>query len=659
VVISDEMWRRRFGGDPKIAGLTIRIDEQPYEIVGVMPHGFNFPYGQRQFWTPLADSDPVTGRATMNAIARLADGLSRDAAQSRADVVSARLVADQHQPAGWKLRLGTLTASHLNPPVQRALYVLSGAVLLVLLIACANVANLLLIQGNGRRRELAVRAAIGASRGRLVRQLFVETLVLAVAGGLAGLLLAQWGVDLLAAFTPRDMTFLTTHEIALNGRVLAFALALTAVTAALFGLLPAMRVAGAGAATALGQDTRVGTPPPRAERLRRVFVLAQLTLSLMLLVGAGLLMRTFVHVARQDVGFDPRGLVGVQVSLPRSRYPTGAARQQFDRDLLARVLSTPGVLRASVEGGLPPVAGGIHFSIKPEVDGRGVVLDDPRLVLPFNSVGPDFFDLMRIPVRRGRPFTADDGERAPKVAVLSESFAARLFGSDDPIGRRLRLDAGDPWLTVVGVVGDVYQFDHQQTRDEFCLYYPRAQTSLNGPYRMLVVRAAGAPAAAVAALKQRVWDVDPRLPIQKVQTLDEAYGEFLSTPRFYAWLMGTFAAIGVLIAGVGLYGVLAYATSQRAREFGIRLALGASRADVLRLVMRSGAWMTIGGLAAGVAGSVGVTRALQSLLVDVSPVDGVTYAATTALLGAIALSAAWIPAHRAARTDPAVTLRYE
>ena len=659
VVVSENFWRRRMGGDPKVLGRTVQLDDRSYEIIGVMPRAFNFPFGQREFWVPVPLDAASARPMSLTVVGRLPAGVSMDEAQARADVVSARLVADRQQPAGWKLRLDTMVATHMNTPVRRALFVLAGAVLLVLLSACANVANLLLIEGTARRREVAVRTALGASRARVIRQLLAETLVLALLGGSAGLLIAQWGIDLLAAFTPRDMTFLTVNQIALNGRVLGFALALTVLTSVLFGLLPAIRTAGTGPAAALSHDTRTGTGGPRAERLRRGFVLAQLALSLMLLVGAGLLMRTFVRVSRQAPGFDPENLVVAELSLPRWKYQTAEARQRFDRDVLTRVLGVPGVQRASIEDGMPPVAGGIHFAIKFEVEGRGVVLNDPHIVLPFNSVGSDYFDLMRIPLRRGRAFTAQDSSASPAVAVISQSLATRLFGTSDPVGHRLRLDADDPWLAIVGVVGDVYEFDHERTHDEMCLYYARSQSRFGSGYRALVVRASVPPASLIGLLKQRVWEVDPVQPIQKMQTIDAAYAEFLATPRFYAWLMGTFAAIGLAIAAIGLYGVLAYANAQRTREFGIRIALGASSGDVLRLVLGNGLAVTVAGLVAGVLGSVVMTRALQSLLVDVSRLDAVTYATMVALFAIIALAAAWIPARRAARTDPAVTLRYD
>lgn len=660
VVLSEDVWRRRFGGDPAVIGRSIRLDDQPFVVVGVMPRAFNFPYGQRQFWVPLPLDGPITtSTPRVSIIGRVREGLTMKAAQARMDVVSSALVADGRHPAGWRTMMGPLKAVHLNAPVRRALYVLSGAVLLVLFIACANVANLLLLQGSVRRREVAVRSALGASRGRLVRQLLTETLLLAAIGGLAGLLLAQWAIDLLSAYTPKEMTFLSINGISLNGRVLAFAAGLTGVTAVLFGLIPAVRSSGDGPLTALAQGSRAATGTPRQERLRRVFVLAQLALSLMLLVGAGLLVRTFVRVVQHDVGFDPHNLLSMQIALSRNRYPTAEARNRFDRDVLARVAATPGVVHASVEGGAPPIGGGISFSLKIEIEGKGLVLDDSTLVLPFNSVDPGYFDLMGIPMRQGRAFTGTDTATSPKVIILSESFARRLWRGADPIGRRVRFDPQDPWFTVVGVVGDVYQFRHEDLRDEFCVYYPLSQNRYPSAYRMLVLRTAGHPSAVVGAVKRAVWAVDPLQPIGSVQTLDAAYAEFLAVPRFYAWLMGTFAIIGLAIACVGLYGVLSYATAQRTREFGIRMALGASGRDVLALVMRGGAAMTLAGIVAGVAGSLAVTATLQSLLVEVSRTDVLTYCAVSALLVAIALGATWIPAHRAARTDPAVTLRYD
>jgi len=656
VVLSESLWRRRFGADPQIIGRAITLDDRRVTVVGVMPQVFNFPYGQRQFWVPLTlDHAPAAMRVSI--VGRVRPDVPMTEAQAHMDVVSAALVNRHLHPDGWRIRLEGLTAMHLNPPVRRALYVLSAAVLLVLLIACANVANLLLLQGAARGREVAVRAALGASRARIARQALTEMVLLAFFGGLAGLLLAQWTVDLLAAFTPAEMTFLSINAIALNGRVLIFAVGLTLVTGLLFGAVPAVRRSTQSTLTTLTQGSRTATGGPRQDRLRQIFVFAQLALSLMLLVGAGLLVRTFVHVTHHDVGFDPRGLISAQISLPKNRYPTPEARAAFDRDLLARVSAVPGVLRASVQGGAPPIGGGISFALKIATEREGLVIDDPRLLLPFNTVGPDFFDVMRIPLRRGRSFNSADTAASPKVVILSESFARRVWKDGDPIGQRMRLDVDEPWLTVVGVVGDVYQFRPEDVRDEYCVYYPLTQDRYPSGYRMLVIRAAADPSSVMSSIKRAVWSVDALQPIAHLQTLDDAYAEFLALPRFYAWLMGTFALIGLSIACAGLYGVLAYATAQRTREFGIRIALGASNADVLRLVMSSAAAVCGAGIAGGLAGSIAMTRALQALLVDVSRTDVPTYGVVTIILATIALAATWVPARAAALTDPAVTLR--
>jgi len=658
VVLSDAFWRSRFGADPDIVGRSIQLDDKPYEIVGVMPPSFRFPYGQRQLWMPLVVS-PAAARPGLRVVARVRGDLTVAQAQVRVDVIAARLEREKPVKGGWALELGPPIARHVNAPVRTALYVLAGAVALVLLIACANLANLLLVQGAHREREVAVRAALGASRGRLVRQLLTETALLALLGAMAGTLLARLAIGLLEAYTPSEMTFLTVNPIALDGRVVLFAAGLTMVTVLMFGTLPALKGSRALLHDALKNATRSATATPGQERLRRAFVVLQLAVSVMLLVGAGLLMRTFTHLSAVNPGFDVRGLAATRLSFPRWKYPTPAARAELVRAARERVEGIPGVAAVTLTQGLAPEATNIAFSLKFEVEGRGVVLDDPKLVVPFSSVGPDYFSVMGIPLVAGRPFTAHDRATAPRVAIVSEAMARQLWNGDNPVGQRFRLDVGpdDHWYTVAGVAGNVFQFEHARPRDQFAYYLPLAQTSDNG--NVLVVRTSGDPRRLIPAIRAAVRSVDPDQPLADLATMTSLYRDFVDVPRFHAWVMTAFALVGVLIAAVGLYGVLAYAIAQRTREFGIRIALGARRADVLRLVLRSGAVVTVLGLATGAAGSVLVTRALGSMLVDVSRLDPVTYAIVIGLLMATALAACWIPARRATSLDPVVALRCE
>jgi putative ABC transport system permease protein len=431
------------------------------------------------------------------------------------------------------------------------------------------------------------------------------------------------------------------------------------LTVLMFGMLPALKGSRALPHDALTSATRSATATPGQERLRRAFVVVQLAVSVMLLVGAGLLMRTFIQLSAVNPGFDVQGLAATRLSFPRWKYPTPAARAELVRAAKERVEAIPGVSAVTLSQGLPPEATNIAFSLRFEVEGRGVVLDDPKLVVPFSSVGPDYFTVMRIPLVAGRPFSAEDRGTTPRVAIISDAMARQLWNGDNPVGRRFRLDVGpdDRWYTVVGVAGNVFQFEHARPRDQFAYYFPLAQTSDNG--NVLVVRAAGDPRALMPAIRAAVRSVDPDQPLADLATMAALYREFFDVPRFHAWVLTAFALVGVLLAAVGLYGVLAYAIAQRTREFGIRMALGARRADVLRLVLYSGAIVTVLGLTLGTAGSIVVTRALGSMLVEVSRIDPLTYAIVIGTLSLTALAACWIPARRATRVDPVVALRCE
>ena len=653
-VISEGLWRSRFGGEEAILGKSIRLGERYYQVIGVMPSSFSFPWGRRDVWVPLP-SNVKTG--TIHITARLRSEHDRRQAQLGLDTMSGALADAGVIPPGRRVVLQPPIARHLNPGIAQSLMVLAGAVVIVLLIACANLANLLLVQGATREREIAVRTALGASRRRVVRQLLTETLLLAVAGGAVGVLLAQWAIDLVAALTPSTMTFLETSAIRLDARVAAFAFGLTLTTAIVFGLVPALRGSRITPRDALQAGVGSATGAPRQERMRRGFVLLQLALSMMLLVGAGLLIRTFIHLTRIDPGFDSRNLVTAELSLPTWKYRTPAAREQFYTTLTERLRTVPGVVATTITGGTPPTGGGLSFGLKFDVRGRGIVHDDPMLIMPTSDVDPDYFSTMGIPLKAGRTFDTDDRNGSVPVVVIGESMARRLWPAENPVGQQVRWFEEGPYYTVVGVVGDVYQFEHDKPRGQFAAYYPspiggQGQTTI-------VVRTALDPATTARTIREVIWSVDPDQPIRAIETLDDAYGEFFATPRFYAFLMTVFAGLGLVIAGVGLYGVIAYATAQRTREFGIRLALGAQRGDVLRLVLRTGIAMAVSGIALGLAGSLFVTRSVESLLVDVQRTDVVTYVAVVLALGTIAVAACWVPAHRATRVDPVVALRYE
>lgn len=662
-VIADSLWRDQFGADPGAIGRTIRLDDKSYEIVGVMPRGFRFPYGNRLVWIPLITAAPKPGTPSprYETVAVLNPGLTLDQAQSRMDGVIAGLLKERPPASGWQTKLRPFQERRVNRPVEQALYILFAAVGVVLLIACANLANLLLVQGAGREREVAVRAALGAGRGRLVRQLLTETLVLAGAGGIGGVCVALWGVDLLARLAPDSMTFLSVNDIAVDGRGLVFALGLTVLTALLFGSIPAMRGSRLALDEAIKAGPRGSTGSARHQRLRNAFVVAQLALSLMLLVAGGLLSRTFIGLTRVEPGFEPDGLIGVDLSLPRWKYPKPDSQWTFYRSALEKLRAIPGVEAVTLAGGMPPDGGSIAFGMKFEVDGRGIVHDEPDLVMPFTEVDTDYFEVMQIPVLAGRAFRAEDAPGRPPVILINESMARRFFGEPQrAVGQRLRTRGQrEPFNTIVGVVGDVFQFDHSKPSGTFAMYYPlRQQPSLGGQQTVIVRTAAGTRLPA-DAIRQQIWSIDPAQAIYEMASAEDMYYEFFATPRFYALLMSVFAAIGACIAAVGLYGVLAYAVAQRTREFGIRFALGARREDIMRLAMGQGARVTATGLALGAAGSLVVTRGMESMLVGLRPTDPLTYVLTTIALIAVACLASWIPSRRAAAVEPSIALRQE
>ena len=654
IVLSDRLWRSRFGADPRVVGRTVRLDDKVVEVIGVMPPAFKFPTVRQEFWLPFNPSATPAGRP-MFAIARLPG--QRTVEDARARVESSTIDVRNRQGAlvPTPLRIVTPIGRLLNAPVRTAIYLLAGAVILVLLIACANIANLLLVQNAGRYREIAVRTALGASRGTLVRQFLMEAALLSLIGGALGLLVAQWFIDILATSAPQDSGIVNVNAFRLDSRVVLFAIATTTLAGCLSGILPAIRGARSGSPDALRSGGRSATDGPKQERLRNLFVVLQLAVSVVLLVGATLLAHTFVQLIRINPGFEPRGLALATLELPRWKYQAPSARQEFFERLSGRIRALPAVDGAALSGG-----GGISFGLTFEVEGRGIVLDDPKIVVPSSAVAADYFSIMRIPIAAGRGFTAEDVAGAPRAIVINQAMASRLWNRGDPIGQRVRMGnrQTDPWYTVVGVVRDTYQFDYAQTQAPPTYYLPLSQTGV-ASMMTIVVRTAGDPATLLPLIREQVRAIDPGQPIWRLRTGSTEFAEFLALPRFYTLLMGVLAALGLVIAAVGLYGVLSYAISQRTREFGVRLALGAQKTDVFGMVLRSGGTVTALGLAAGVAGSLVVTRWIESMLIDVPRLDPVSYVAATLFFALIALAACWIPARRAINVDPIVALRCE
>ena len=657
LVLSDALWRQRFGSDRSVIGRRVRMDDGIYEVVGVMPRAFRFPRAEIQAWTPLPLAvAPAQPGASFIVVARLAPDVAIDLAQSRVETLAPAFAAWMPKGDGWTLRVQPFGGSRANPGPRRALWIIAGAVALVLLIACANVANLLMARGAARSHELAVRAAMGASRGRLIRELLSESLVLSAAGGAGGIAIAFWGAGVLQRLTPTDLTFLAVSDITVDRRVLLFCVAATVLAGALSGLVPAFRATGVDVHDPLRSSGRTATGSRRQRRLGRLVVVAELALAVVLLAGASLLLRTFSHLTRVDPGFDTANLLGFTISLPEGRYPTTAATTQFWASLKERTQALPGIDAVTIAPALPPGGGGFSFSLNIEAEGNPEVIADPALVLPRSTVRQEYFSVLRIPVLAGRTFLPEDGVVKPPPLIVNEAMARRLWPSGQAVGGRVRLNADQPWREVVGVVGTVYQFD-RSTRDLMAIYEPAGQTYSR--FLTLTVRTQGDPAARIADLRAAIRAIDPMLPIYRIETAAQSYATFQAAPRFYAVLLAVFAVTGIVLASIGLYGVMAYATAQRTPEFGLRMALGAEPRDVLRMVLAQGMWMAAWGLGIGLAGAAAASDTLSRLLVGVTPRDPVTFIAVAITLCGVALTACWIPARRALRVDPVIALRQD
>lgn len=658
VVLSHGLWNTRFGSDPNILGRSITVDEEPYEIIGVMPADFDFPLPDTDLFTPL-QAVPTTysrGMHSFGVVARLGDGISHE--QASADVSRIARALEEEYPddnLGRGMWVEPLTESRVGD-VRTALLMLLGAVTLVLLIACVNVANLLFARASVREREVAIRTALGAGRGRLIKQLLTESMVLALVGGVVGLLVAFWGVNVLVAIGPDNLPRL--HNVAINGGVLAFAFLTTAGTGLVFGLLPALKTARSDLHAPLKEGGRSATSGVGGYRLRGGLVVAEIALAVLLVTGAGLLIKSFWRLQQVDPGFNPSNVLSLTLNLPAARYPQEFATfpqwteiRQFQDDLEQRVRNLPGVEAVALALNHPVLAG---WTTRFTIEGRPPVAEGEQEEARIRPVTPDYFRTVGIPVLRGRGLTDQDRGDAPFVLVINEAFARRYFQDEDPLGKRMTVwrKTGE----IVGVAQDVKWLGLDQPAPPGW-YMPLHYMPFAG--FNLVVRTSGDPLGLVPEIRSRIGDLDPALAPYNITTLETELGKSVAQQRFNMLLLAAFAVLAMALAAVGIYGVMSYGVSQRTHEIGVRMSLGARQGDVLRDIVLSGLKLTGIGVAAGLVATVFAARTVSSLLFGVGSVDLPTFGAVAVILALVATLASYLPAHRASRVDPVEALRYE
>jgi putative ABC transport system permease protein len=654
VILGHSLWKRRFGSKPEVIGRKITVNNRQRTVIGVMPPDFKFPE-VADLWVPLAIDTSYWSRNShgWDAIARLKPGVTLGQAQSNMTAV-ARRIEEQNPITNEGIGvILTPLRQDLAGDYRKALLILMGVVGLVLLIACVNVANLLLARASSRAKEVAIRTALGAGRWRVFRQLLTESVLLGLMGGALGCGLAVWGLDLLLAAIPIDLPFWMRFD--LDGRVLGFTAGVTLLTGLIFGAAPALQASNINLNEALKEGGRSASGAGR-HRMLRSLVVAEVALSLVLLIGAGLMMRSFMHLRGANPGLNPENLLTLRVDLPEAKYDTAEKPQVFFKELLERVGALPGVQAAGAIWRLPLAGGGRWNSLT--VEGFPVLRVAQAPVVNYCVITPNCFHAMGIPILMGRDFTDADGRDSMKVTIIDESLAREYWPNESPLGKRVRFGAPEdnaPWNTVVGVVGTVKYKGLNLTRTK-TVYVPHAQDSMTD--MTLAVRAAN-PENLAQAIRGQVKAMDPDQPVTGMRTMTEVISRSVWQPRLYAILFGVFAAVALALASVGTYGVMAYSVSERTREIGIRVALGAQRRDVLKLVVAQGMTLTLIGAGLGLVGALGATRLMQTLLFEVSATDPLTFAALAVLLSVVALVACYLPARRATKVDPMVALRCE
>jgi putative ABC transport system permease protein len=663
-ILSDGLWRRRFGAEENLLGRQIQMNGESYTVVGVMPPRFQLTPGM-ELWTPLTLDPAVQPQRAnrsihnLSVIGRLKPDVSLAQAQAAMDTFARQL--EQQYPAsntGWGVRMSTFYDWIVPEQIRRSMLTLFAAVGFVLLISCANVANLLLARASARQREMAIRAALGASRWRVMRQLLSESVLLSTLGGLVGLLLAFWCTNLIKASTSLDIPRL--DETRLDVKALGFTFLIALGAGLIFGLAPAWQASKLALNETLKEGGRSGGGGQR-QRLRGALVIAEVALALVLLVGAGLMIRSFAHLQNVPLGFAPENVLTMRLTLPTAKYGQGAPRVNFFDQLLQRLRAVPGVIDASAVTELP-LAGGGAWAEEVTLEGRAATPDGTQRSAGVNAVPPRYFHTMGIPLLTGRDFTEQDrgafwlGETT-LTWIVNETFARRYWPNENPLGKRFRIgDNRNPFGTVIGVAGDVRSLSlEQEARPAF--YVSHGHYSL--PALTVVVRTSAQPEALTAALRAQVYALDHDLPVYNIRPMEQIVSNAAGQPRFQTLLMGLFGAVALLLAAIGIYGVMAYTVTQRMREIGMRMALGAQARDVRALVAGQGLKLALTGVALGLAAAFALTRLMKSLLYAVSPTDPLTFGVIALLLLSVALLACWIPARRATKVDPLIALRNE
>ena len=640
------LWQRRFGGQPSAVGQTLRLDSVLHTIIGVLPPSFQFPARDMDAWVPLRPTtdDRESGAFWLETVARLKPGVSLAQAQQEMTAVAARLGVERPDDRELGVALVGLR-DEIAGPFKPALVMLIAAVLGVLAIACVNVAGMLTARGTARRREVAIRTALGASRRRVVRQLLTEAVVLFVLGGVLGVTLASVLLRLLVRVAPPTLSWL--GDVSLDGPMLAVALGTAALTGVVFGVLPSWKGAGADVVEVVASGVKGAGRGRLSQRFRWTLVVSQIAIATTVVSAASLSLASLVHAQRVDLGFEPGQVLTARVELPRAKYPDAAGRQQFFDRFLERARALPGVTGAAAGSSVLGSASSSSFSI----EGRPESIQQP---LTFDIITPDFFQVLQVPLLRGRSFSDRDTADGPLVAIINETAAKTHWPDEDPLGKRFTF-GGDRWMTVVGIVADTRRSGvDQRVRTESYQPYTQDPGSMT-----VLIRTAGESTAIVPALRAVVRELDPEQPLARVAPLDELIDNQTAARRFNTWLLGAFGAAAIALTAIGLYSLLAYLVALRRHEMAVRLAIGGTPSHVVGLIVRHVSWVVGIGMSLGLAGALTAARSMRSLLFGIEPWDPLSQGVTIALLCAVAVAAAWIPARRAMRVDPATVLRME